>query len=317
MTRPASDCTEERRGILNFAGSIECRQLSDIGGVKLKGGNDKLTPRPAVGIGYRPALDAWTRANIQRFDVLEITVDDCIFGSCTSRAAIFELVGRIPLTAHGVGLSIGTEVPINLAYLDQVAAVVERLKASAYSEHLAFTGVPGRELGNLLPLPKTEAAAESIINKVRIVQARIPVPFLLENIACFFEWSDSDMSDAEFMTLIYKETGAGLLLDIENIYLNASNLGIDPLAFVDNLPTGMVQEMHVAGGAALTENNCKRPFLADTHSHPVPDATLNLLGYALQRHKPATIVLERDDRLDAVDEMLVDITRIRSRISAV
>ena len=132
-----------------------------------------ITPRPMVGIGYRASLDAWTRANLHQFDVLEITVDDCIFGSRRRQSAIFDLVGRVPLTAHGVGLSIGTDVPIDLRYLDQVAEVIERLRAPAYSEHLAFTGVPGRELGNLLPLPRTEAIAESVIARVRIVQARV------------------------------------------------------------------------------------------------------------------------------------------------
>src|ERR1700686_5058152 len=120
-------------------------------------------PIPAVGIGYRTALAHWTRQNLDRFDVLEITVDHCMAVSRALRSAIFDLVGRIPLTAHGVGLSLGTDVPLDLAYLDHVAEVVERLRAPAYSEHLAFTRVPGRDTGALLPLPKTEAVAEQII----------------------------------------------------------------------------------------------------------------------------------------------------------
>src|SRR5262245_30373531 len=104
---------------------------------------------PAVGIGYRATIDEWTRENLHRFDVLEITIDHCIYGSDQRRTDIFDLVGRIPLTAHGIGLSIGTDVPLDLAYLDQVALIVERLKAPTYSEHLAFTRVPGRDLANL------------------------------------------------------------------------------------------------------------------------------------------------------------------------
>src|SRR5271166_3096119 len=138
--------------------------------------------RSSLGIGYRCAIAQWTRANLHRFDVLEVTVDHYIHGGAAQREQILDLVGRIPLTAHGVGLSIGTDVPLDLAYLDEVAAIVDRLKAPAYSEHLAFTRVPGRDLANLLPLPRTEAVAASIIDKVRTVQSRIPVPFLLENI---------------------------------------------------------------------------------------------------------------------------------------
>jgi uncharacterized protein (UPF0276 family) len=272
-------------------------------------------PGPAIGIGYRAAIGDWTRVNLDHFDALEITVDHCIAGGAAQRSAIFDLVGQIPLTAHGIGLSIGTDVPLDLAYLDQVAAVVERLQAPAYSEHLAFTRVPGRDLGNLLPVPKTEAVAASIIAKVRTVQSRIPVPFLLENITYLFEWPDSDMSDAEFLNLICRETGAGLLLDVENLYLNSRHHGFDPRAFLDALPDGVVQEIHLAGGATVREAFLDRPLLADSHSHPVPDEALDLLDRVLARQAPTIIILERDDRLDAVDEILDDVARIRSRIA--
>jgi uncharacterized protein len=270
---------------------------------------------PGIGFGYRSVINDWTRENLAAFDVLEVTVDHCISGGKRARAAIFDLVGRIPLTAHGVGLSIGTDVPLDLAYLDEVAAVVERLEAPAYSEHLAFTRVPGRDLANLLPLPKTEAVAKSIIAKVRTVQARVAVPFLLENITYMFEWPDSNMSDAEFLNLICGETGAGLLLDVENIFLNAANHGFDPYAFLDDLLPGLVQEVHMAGG--VTVQDAGRPFLADSHSHPVPDEALDLLAYALKRHRPQTIILERDERLDAFDEILDDIARIRACVDSV
>jgi len=199
---------------------------------------------------------------------------------------------------------------------EQVAAVVERLQAPTYSEHLAFTRVPGRDLGNLLPLPKIAAVAEAVIAKVRIVQARIPIPFLLENITYLFEWPDQEMSDAEFITLICRETSAGLLLDIENLYLNASNHGFDPYEFLDALPAELVKEVHLAGGATVTEKVSGRPLLVDSHSHPVPDQALDLLDRVLLRNTPAAIVLERDERLDAVEEILDDVGRIRTRLAS-
>jgi uncharacterized protein (UPF0276 family) len=269
---------------------------------------------PAVGIGYRPNIEEWTRANLAKFDVLEVTLDHCLADSEGLRAAIFDLVGRIPLTAHGIGLSIGTDVPLDLAYLDQIAALLDRLDAPAYSEHLAFTRVPGRDLGNLLPLPKTETVAESIIAKVRLVQSRISVPFLLENITYVFDWPDSELSDAEFLGLICRETGAGILLDVENLYVNGRNHGFDPHGFLDALPAGSVREVHLAGGVTLHEDAVPQPFFADSHSHPVPDAALDLLDYVLARQDPATIVLERDDRLDVTDEILADVAQIRARL---
>jgi uncharacterized protein len=271
--------------------------------------------RPAVGIGYRSAIADWTRAHLDKFDVIEVTVDHCIHGGRAQQAEIFDLVGRIPLNAHGVGLSIGTDEPLDLAYLDHVAAIVERLQAPTYSEHLAFTRVPGRDLANLLPLPKTEAVAEMVVTKVHAIRQHIPVPFLLENISYVFVWPDSDLSDAEFLNLICRESGAGILLDVENLFLNGANHGFDPYAFVDALTPGLVREVHMAGGVAIPDGELERPFLADSHSHPVPEQALDLLRYALARHAPSTIVLERDDRFDAADEILSDIERIRACVN--
>jgi len=268
-----------------------------------------------VGLSYRSAVAEWTSANLDRFDLLEITVDHCIHGGRAQREEIFDLVGSIPLTAHGIGLSIGTDVPLDLRYLDEAAAIVDRLKAPAYSEHLAFTRVPSHDLANLLPLPQTEAIAESIIEKVRTVQSRIGIPFLLENITYVFRWPDSNLSDAEFINLICRETGAGLLLDIENLYLNASNHGFDPCEFLDALPSGLVKEVHMAGGEVVNEDVVGRPFLADSHAYPVPDEAFRLLDHVLKRHAPSAIVLERDDRLDAVDEILDDVARIRAHVA--
>jgi uncharacterized protein (UPF0276 family) len=268
----------------------------------------------SIGIGYRHAIDGWIRANLARFDILEITLDHCLAANRSARDAIFDLVGQIPLTAHGIGLSIGTEVPLDLAYLDAIAALLDRLEAPAYSEHLAFTRVPGRDLGNLLPLPRTHAVAESIIAKVKMVQSRISVPFLLENITYIFDWPDSDLTDPEFLTLICRETGCGLLLDLENLYLNAANHGFDAHAFLDALPSGLVREIHLAGGKAISEPFLRRPLLVDTHSYPVPEEALALLDRTLKLQSPAAIVLERDDRLDAVDEILADVAAIRAGV---
>ena len=268
-----------------------------------------------MGIAYHAAIDQWAREHLADFDVLEITVDHCLDRGRTVRAAIYDLVGRIPLTAHGVGLSIGTDAPLDERYLDQVAEVVEQLNAPTYSEHLSFTAVPGRDLATFLPLPKTEAVAASIITKVRHVQSRIPVPFLLENIAYLFDWPDSKLSDADFLNLICGETQAGLLLDIENLLLNSRNHRVDPYEFLDSLTAGVVKEVHLAGGVTVEADFLAQPYFIDSHSHPVPDEALDLLEYALARHAPANIIIEREGRLDAISELIDDVARVRARLT--
>jgi uncharacterized protein len=274
-------------------------------------------PPPAVGIGYRAAIDQWICDHLNDFDILEITVDNCIDGGRAARSAIYDLVGRIPLTAHGIGLSIGTDAPLDDVYLDKVADIIERLQAPAYSEHLAFTRVPGRDLATLLPLPRTEAIAASIITKVRHIQSRIPVPFFLENISHLFEWPDSTLSESEFLNLICSETQAGLLLDIENLFLNSLNLAFDPYEFLDSLTAGLVKEVHLAGGIMVDQSFLVRPYFVDSHSHPVPNEVLDLLEYALRRHAPANIIIEREGRLEAASELLEDVARVRARLAKV
>ena len=269
-----------------------------------------------VGIGYRSAIAEWTRANLKRFDVLEVTVDHCIYGGPAQRAEIFDLVGRVPLNAHGIGLSIGTDVPLDLAYLDEVAEIVERLRAPTYSEHLAFTRVPGRDLANLLPLPKTESVAESIIAKVRTVQSRVSRPLpAREYLLCVrlagFEFVGRRISQSD----LPRDRRRHPARHRESVFERAQPW-LRCLRFSRHLSAGLVKEVHMAGGIAVNEECLQRAFLADSHSHPMPDETLDLLEYALARHAPATIVLERDDRLEASDEILGDVARIRACVVA-
>lgn len=203
---------------------------------------------PSVGLGFRIPIARWTLANLDQFDVLEVTVDHYIRGGESARKAIRNLVGRIPLVLHDVGLSLGTDVSLDEEYLDNVAGAIEDLKTPSYSEHLAWTKVPGLDLANLLPVPKTRAVADMLIPKIEKVQAHLPVPFSLENISYVFDFPDAEMSDAEFFNLLLRETGVGMLLDVENLFVNSRNHGIDPWRFLDELPEGVVTEVHAARG---------------------------------------------------------------------
>ena len=266
---------------------------------------------PLIGIGFRVPIARWTLANLHRFDILEITVDHYIKGGEYARKAILNLVDRIPLVLHGVGLSIGTDAPLDEGYLDEVAEAVEDLKTPSYSEHLAWTKVPGIDIANLLPVPKTRAAADMLIPKIRQVQARLPVPFSIENISYVFDFPDAEMSDAEFFNLLFRETGVGMLLDVENLFVNSQNHGIDPHAFLEALPEAVVTDVHAAGGPVIRRPYLDEPFHADNHSSQVPEQALDLLGHALRRQRPRTVILERDNDIDRGEELLADVARIR------
>lgn len=274
--------------------------------------NDTSTS-PLIGIGFRVPITRWTLANLDRFDVLEVTVDHYVKGGEYARKAIRGLVDRIPLVLHGVGLSIGTDAPLDEEYLDEVAGAIEDLKTPTYSEHLAWTKAPGIDLANLLPVPRNRAAADMLVPKIRQVQARLPVPFSIENISYVFDFPDGEMSDAEFFNLLFRETGVGMLLDVENLYVNSRNHGFDPRSFLDELPDGVVTDVHAAGGPLVHRPYLDAPFHADDHSHPVPEETLGLLEHALLRQRPRTVILERDNGYEQGEELLTDVARLREQ----
>lgn len=264
---------------------------------------------PQIGIGYRPAIGDWFLAHLDRFDVLEITVDHFLHGGTATRAGIEAVARHKPVVLHGVGLSIGTDVAVDLSYVREVAAVARRLGAPSYSEHLAFTRVPGCDLANLLPLPRTRAVADAVIGRIREVRHVLGLPFSVENITYLFDWPDSELDDAAFLNLVCDGTGASILLDVENLYVNSHNHGFDPYAFLDALKLGSVSGIHTAGGGLVDG------VLVDTHDHPVPDGALDLLDYVLTCQQPDTIVLERDDRLHQHEQLLADVERIRRRVA--
>jgi uncharacterized protein (UPF0276 family) len=280
---------------------------------KMEGGAHEC--RPKIGMGFRVPIMQWTMENIHHFDVFEITIDHYVYGGDRTRSKLKNLVGRIPLVAHGVGLSLGTDVPLDPWYVDQVARALDALQIPTYSEHMAWTKIPGVDLANLLPVPRTLEAAELLIEKARAVQAVIQRPFFLENITYVFDFPESEMSQAEFFSLVLREAGAGMLLDAENLYLNSVNHQFDPYRFIDELPKGIVKGVHLAGGTKVKRGYLKKPVLSDSHSDAVPVEALDLLQYALRYNCPETIIVERDTNLREFEELLSDVSTIRKRIS--
>ena len=160
--------------------------------------------------------------------------------------------------------------------------------APLVSEHIAFVRAGGIEAGHLLPVPRTRDAVAAIVDNVRRTQADLPVPLALEPIAALFDWPDDELTEAEFLTEILDRTGAGLLLDVANVYANARNRHEDPLSLLDRLPLERIAYVHVAGGAEHDG------LYHDTHTDAVPTEVLDLVRELCARHRPPAVMLERD-----------------------
>ena len=209
-------------------------------------------------------------------------------------------------------MSLGTALPPDPGYLDQVREFAGRLRAPWYSEHLAFTKVPGLDLAQLLPLPRTEEVLQIVCEHVSVVQERIGLDLLLENISYYYEYPESELGEAEFLVEVCERTGAGILLDLENLRINSINHRFDPLGFLAKLAPRSVRAIHVAGGCS------DGGLVIDSHDHRVPAATLGLLKEILRHQEPDVIIVERDQGFAAFEEALADVeavTQIRNSSS--
>ena len=248
------------------------------------------------GLGWRPEL-AWFIDNSPLIGFVEV-IAESISREQPLPPAIARLQSRhVPIIPHGISLSLGGAEPLDSSRIRKLAEAAERLQAPLVSEHIAFVRGAGLEVGHLLPVPRTRTALQVIVENIRLVQAELPVPLAVENIATLFQWPDAEFNEAEFLTEILEQTGALLLLDLANVHANARNHGGEALELLDRLPLERVAYVHVAGG---TE---RQGVYHDTHAHPLTAPVLELLNELCSRNVPAGVLLERDDQFPTSGEL--------------
>jgi uncharacterized protein (UPF0276 family) len=189
---------------------------------------------------------------------------------------------------HGVSMSIGSVDPLDLKYLNRLKSLFEQIEPAWVSDHLCWTGVEGENLHDLLPLPYTDEALSHLSAKIQAVQEYLKRPMLFENVSSYVEFSHSHMSEWEFLNEVSKRTGCGILLDINNIYVNSRNHSFDPRHFVDGIDSERVGQLHLAGHSDLGTH------LIDTHDHPVCEEVWELFGYACRKFGAIPTLLEWD-----------------------
>jgi uncharacterized protein (UPF0276 family) len=215
-----------------------------------------------------------------------------------------------PLSLHGVGLSIGSTDPLDIDHLNKLKELIKRFEPGFVSEHLAWGSVDGRFHNDLLPLPYTEEALEHMAGRIDQVQDYLGRQILLENISSYLEYEISSIPEWEFITTLAGRTGCGLLLDINNIYVNACNHGFDPDIFLNAIPGDLVQEIHLAGFTLNTFEDGR--ILIDTHSRPVCEEVWALYRRAIRRFGPRPSLIEWDSELPPLSILLAEARRADS-----
>jgi hypothetical protein len=240
-----------------------------------------------------------------------------------------------PLVMHGVSMSIGSAAPMNLDYLRDLKALADRLQPGWVSDHLCWTGVDhglptGRpeagplprgaaraapesggtvNLHDLLPMPYTAASLAHLSDRIAQVQDILQRPLVIENVSSYIRFAADEMSEAEFVAELLRRTGAGLLLDVNNIYVSSRNHGFNALDYLAQMPAAQVRQIHLAGHEDRGE------IVIDTHDHPVRDEVWALYAAAIPRLGPVPTMIERDDHIPPLAELLDELD-IARRVSA-
>lgn len=252
---------------------------------------------PGFGLGLRPAhYDAILSADA-RVDWFEVLTENYLVEGGKPLHFLDRISERYPVVLHGVSMSIGSSEPLDFEYLAAVRRLADRVGALWISDHLCWTGVAGKNLHDLLPLPYTEEAVRHVARRVRQVQDFLGEQILLENVSSYVSFVGSSMTEWDFLNAVADAADCAVLLDVNNIYVSSRNHGFDPLAYLDAMQPDRVRQIHLAG------HTRDESLLIDTHDQPVPDPVWSLYGEAIRRLGVVPTMIERDDNIPALEDL--------------
>jgi hypothetical protein len=246
-------------------------------------------------------------------DWLEIISENHLVPGGSPMHHLDRIRADFPMVMHGVSLSVGGTDALNLDYLRELKALAQRVQPAWVSDHLCFTGVSGRNLHDLLPLPHTETTLRHLAGRIGRVQDVLGRQLVLENLSSYVRFAADEMAEHEFIAELLRRSDCALLLDVNNVYVNSVNHGFDAQTFIDAIPPDRVRQIHLAGHSQANG------FLVDTHDAPVCPAVWALYEHTLRRMGPKPTMIERDDDIPALPELLAELDiarRISARVAA-
>jgi uncharacterized protein (UPF0276 family) len=210
-----------------------------------------------------------------------------------------------PLVMHGVSLSIGSSDPIDMNYLKEVKALADRVQPAWMSDHLCWTGVNGLNMHDLLPLPYTEATIAHVVSHITQVQEYLGRQILIENVSSYLTYTQSEMTEWEFLAEIAKRADCYILLDVNNIYVSSFNHDFDPHEYLRGMPKNRIQQIHLAGHSNHGD------YIIDTHDAPVIPAVWDLYADTIKHFGLVSTMIERDDNIPELPELLEEVDHAR------
>ncbi len=268
-----------------------------------------------VGLGIRPDLFAAVRAAKPPLAFFEAHSEN-YFGDSLNRDYLLDLATEYPIALHGVGASLGRADALNAEHLRELRRLVEAVKPLFVSDHLAWSAYQHTHLPDLLPVPLTPQAFAVVCDHVRAMQDALGRQILVENPSNYALFSAAQWPESHFLNELAEQTGCGVLLDVNNVYVSASNVGSDPVAYIEQLESGIIQEYHLAGYTPVTRSLQGKPtqLLIDTHNHPVHSPVWELFETTVARHGVRPTLIEWDSDFPTLDVLLGECDKAQTRL---
>ena len=265
-------------------------------------------PDLGVGVGLRTTHYAHVLEHEPDVAWFEVISENYMQTAGRPRFVLDRVAARYPVTMHGVSLSIGSTDPIDFGYLRELRALRDAIGARWVTDHLCWTGVAGKNTHDLMPMPYTDEAVRHVARRVREVQDFLAAPIALENPSTYVEFASGSMTEWDFLAAVAVEADCGILLDVNNIYVNAFNHAFDVDTYLDAVPFDRVVQLHVAGHTRHATH------IVDTHIGPVEPSVWDLLAEAWRRTGGVSVLLEWDAEIPPFERVHAEALRANDAI---
>jgi len=270
-----------------------------------------------VGLGLRGIFAAKVDAGEAdgRVPFFEVSPENHMRRGGAGPARLARIAGRFPVLTHGLAMSLGGLEPHDPEYFAQLRAFLDRIDATRtrwHSDHLCFCGVDGKALHDLLPVPFTPASARRIAARVREAADRLERPMAVENISYYVPLGKPSLDEPDFITELLERADCSLLLDVNNVFVNAHNHGFDPQAWLERIPLERVVQLHVAGHELWDDSDAPDSLIIDTHGAPVRTEVDALLAWVVERTGPVPVLFEWDSNIPDLPVVLRERDRLQT-----
>ena len=261
----------------------------------------------SIGIGFRKEFaDEFTDNRDFTPDFIEFAPENWVDMGGYWKKVLDKVTQKYPAICHGLSLSIGSPEELDFGFLKKLKTFFKEYNIEIYSEHLSYTKAENAHLYDLLPIPFREDAVKHVVKRIKQVQDYLERPLVIENVS-YYTPVAAEMSEAQFINAIVKESGCYLLLDVNNVYVNAFNHNYNAKEFIDAMPHDRVAYIHMAGHTKVAPD-----LIIDTHGEAIIDPVYQLFDYTVSKLDPVPVLLERDFNIPEAEELMSEMKKLKT-----